>query len=1190
MSDHHYDNFPPYMSSADAIDIIGRVLLTSDDRGLSDLEVVIIEQCLENQTYQDISDKSSWSVGHIRNVAQSLWQRLEENFNEPVNKKTLRSVLARYIKPSASRHRSCSNAPEVIKFFGRATELATLREWIVADACHFVGVFGLGGIGKTHLAAKLVEDIQDEFDYVIWRSLINAPPPSEMLSTLIKFLSHQQDQSSFNSINDHISVLLEYLQQKRCLLIFDNFESVLQSRTQPMGYLQGYEQYGHLIQQIGETSHQSCLLMTSREKPAEVALLEGKTRPVRAFSLAGLDDLDSRSIFDEISSFTGLENDWHRLNTFYEGNPLALELVAKHIQEVFHGNISEFLESGRSIFSDIGNVLDWHCMRLSEQEIEVMIWLAISRTPLSLNQIKENLLSLSSKESIGDTLQSLRRRLPIEVRQSAFTLQPVLIEYFKEKFIKQAIEEIRSNNIQALNTHAIVQTASKDYVKESQNRVVLQPILELALDIFYDRSDVEHQLSQLLLHLRSSSELKKGYAPGNILNLLCGLRQPLRSHDFSGLTIRQADLQGKELIDINFSQSCFDKSTFTQGFSGIYGLAFSPNGEQLAAAGTDGAIILMRVKDSQKLLVMKHEKSKYLWIPALDFHPDGHLLASGGFDHQVKLWDLQTGQCLRTFEGHTQWIWGVGFSTDGQLLASAANDNTVRIWQVATGECIRILEDHTSWVQSVDFSPDGRYLATASYDRTIRLWDVETWNCEKVFEGHQAIIGHVSFSSDSLSMVSVSADTTVRLWNVQTGQCDKILRGHSAAVRSGTFSSDSQTVVSGDLDGNLRIWDIQSGECLHNIQGHSDWVRAVAASPDPSIVASADFDQTIKLWNVKTGQCLRTIKGHCTWAYAVAFHPNGETLVSGHLDKVVRLWSLETSECSQSFYGHSGWIHAVAYHPNGEIIASGSYDQTVRIWDAKTGTCLRVLDAHFLGVRSLAFSPDGQVLASAGDDTMIRLWNVKTWDCLLTLEGHTQWIPTISFSGDGQTLASCSEDQSIKLWDTKTGQCLQTIPLDKTVGRISSLIFSADGQTIISGDSSRPIRFWDAVTQNSSKSIKEHGNHTYTSLASSPDDAILATSGDSTVIKLWDTSTGELISEFNEHSDCIPSLAFSPDASRLASASLDATIKIWDVESGVCIQTLQSPNPYERINIAGIKGISEAQKATLLALGARDSN
>lgn len=243
-------------------------------------------------------------------------------------------------------------------FFGRVKELLSLERWVTEERCRLVAIvsmkgigktklsvrLGRGGIGKTDLSLKLVRGIQAQFDSVIWRRLLNAPKVSEILTDLIKFLLDQQEVALPDTVSGQISQLLHYLRQSRSLLIFDNVETILQGGKEAGQYIRGYEEYGQLFEQVAEVPHQSCLLLTSREKPPEIVRLNRKTGPVRLLELGGLNSSDGRKIFAEIGSFSGSKENWKQLHDLYNGNPLALELAALHIKEVFFGSVSLFLQ------------------------------------------------------------------------------------------------------------------------------------------------------------------------------------------------------------------------------------------------------------------------------------------------------------------------------------------------------------------------------------------------------------------------------------------------------------------------------------------------------------------------------------------------------------------------------------------------------------------------------------------------------------------------------------------------------------------------------------------------------------------------------------------------------------------------------------------------------------------------------
>ncbi|MBV9228830.1 MAG: helix-turn-helix domain-containing protein, partial [Chloroflexi bacterium] len=171
-------------------------------------------------------------------------------------------------------------APHLNNFYGRSTELSELKKWIVDDHCQIVAILGMGGVGKSTLTSVLVEQIQETFEYVFWRSLQNIPPLKHILKQCIQFLSDQHHVELPELIDEQIALLIHHLRSRRCLLVLDNVESILQVGESAGQYQADYEDYGMLLQRLGEMQHTSCLVLTSREKPREVVRMEGETLPV----------------------------------------------------------------------------------------------------------------------------------------------------------------------------------------------------------------------------------------------------------------------------------------------------------------------------------------------------------------------------------------------------------------------------------------------------------------------------------------------------------------------------------------------------------------------------------------------------------------------------------------------------------------------------------------------------------------------------------------------------------------------------------------------------------------------------------------------------------------------------------------------------------------------------------------------
>ena len=1138
----------------------------------------------ERYTYEKISELTNLDINTIKKVLVG---------REGVDKRSLeRCFLAfklplaeeYYTKPNPNKRQDWGEAVSVDHFFGRTWELDTLENWLLKDRCRLLVLQGMGGIGKTTLSIKFAQQIEGKFDCVIWKSLRDAPPVAEILANLIEFISEGKETEANlpERIGDIITRLIDYLRSLRCLIFLDNVESLLDSGGRVGKYRQGYEGYGELLKRVGETSHVSCLMLTTREKPKEVAILEGERYAVRSLQLDGLREKEGQEIFKE-KGLSGSELELKLLSDRYAGNPLALKVVATTIQDLFAGNIAEFLCQENAVFGDIRDVLDQQFARLSDLEQEIMYWLAIAREPISLAELREDFVLQVSPIKLLEALESLSRRSLIEKNASRFTQQSVVMEYITSRLIEEVCEEIVRQKPKLFRDHALMKATAKDYIRENQIRLILQPVIDELLAVFRSKKDLEDCLRQILVTMQETSPLEKWYTAGNILNLFCQLETDLTGHNFSNLCVWQADLRQTRLHKVNFQNADLSKSVFAENFGGIWSVAFSPDGQYLATGDTKGDILLRRVADGQIIRSFKGHNS---WVVSLAFSPDGNILASGSCDCTAKLWDINFGQCLYSLEEHEQEVWSVAFSPDGGTLASGCDDNKARLWSVSTGECLKVFQGHKNEVLSVAFSLDGQELISGSQDSTIRFWDIGTGTCKKILQEHDDGVRSVSISPDGQMLASSSNDRTIKLWDIKTTKCLKVFQGHSNVVFSVTFCPQGNFLVSSGIDQTVRLWDVSTGECLKVFLGHSNMVNSVAFSPEGNFFASGSYDQSVKLWNVNTCQCFKTFQGYSNQALSVTFSPDGQTLVSGGHDQKVRLWDIKTGRVIKTLHEHNNWVLSVVFSPKNNLLASGSGDKTLKIWDISTGKTIKTFWGHEAVVRSVVFSSDGKTLASGSEDGTIRLWDVNTGQNLKTLRGHQAEIWSIALNPDGKILASASFDKTVKLWDICTGECYKT--LNGHDSWVWSIAFSPDNKALVSTSVDQTIRLWNINTGECQRILRDEMGHSQL-IAFSIDGKAIASYDQDHNIKLWKTSSGECFKKLHGHNALINSIAFSPDGHTLVSSSEDETIKLWDLKTGECVKTLIGEKPYESMNIMGINGLTKANIHTLKALGATNS-
>jgi WD40 repeat protein/transcriptional regulator with XRE-family HTH domain len=1081
-------------------------------------------------------------------------------------------------------------APDTSALYGRQREEADVTRWILADGGRLVVIQGMGGIGKTALAAHLARSLALQFEAVYWRSLRNAPPSAEWLAGAISFLSAHQ-QLPADGEDARIRQFLELLRAQRCLLILDNLETVLAPGAAALRYRESYAGYGQILQSIAETTHGSCLLVTSREQPPELERILAVGAKVQVLPLGGVDLPASRAMLAP-KELAGDDAAWQTLVAHYGGNALALLIAGETIRGIFGGEIAPFLATGPGIFGDIRRLLDRQIDPLSPLERVILTWLAIEREPVDFVTLMADVGPGVPATDVVEAIESLQRHSFLErSARGTFTLQPVVLEYASDRLVREVAAEVTAGTSPLLCRYSLVRATAKDYVRRSQELLLALPLLERLRYADPRATAVQARLVALLEDWRGRDWFEQGYGPGNVVNLLRLLRGDLRGLNVAGLTIRQAYLQDVEAQDANFARATVTESVLGDAFQAIFTMTMSGDGKWIAAGTASGDVRVWRSADRAPHFSVRGHAGV---IRGIAITQDARLVASGGDDGTLRLWDVypdgHDGGGKLSREICCPPVRGVALSADGRRVAVCCVDGTVSVWDAATGDQIAQLVGHTGVVWGVALSADGQIVASGGDDRSVRVWDLGAGRTtvpsstrpspNQVFPAGP--IRSVAISGDGRIVVGGASDGTVTAWDVGSGQ-SQVFPGHKGDVWGVGISAAGRLLASGGADGTVRLWGAQSGQALAVFESHASGIRAVAISGDGRLLASGGVNGTLHLWDAEGRRPLAALVGQVDEFWGVGMSADGRIVASGSSDRTVRLWDGKDGTPLAVLVGHDAVVLSAGVSADGRLVASGGGDGTIRLWDVASGRAIAVLGSRADEIWDVAFSGDGRILASGGADPRIQLWDVREPKLLAALAGHVGGVMCVALNQDGRILVSGGLAGTVRLWDTQSRQ--QIAVLGSHVGEVWRVALNANGRLAASSGQDGTLRLWDVEKRQLLAALEGHRGGAR-GLAMSGDGRLVATGGMDTLVRLWNVEERKVVAVLEGHVAGIFALALGQNGRLLASGSLDGTIKLWDTTSFALLRTLRPDRRFERMDITGLSGVTAAQRGVLLALGA----
>jgi len=548
----------------------------------------------------------------------------------------------------------------------------------------------------------------------------------------------------------------------------------------------------------------------------------------------------------------------------------------------------------------------------------------------------------------------------------------------------------------------------------------------------------------------------------------------------------------------------------------VASMAYSPDGKTIAAWLPDGSVALWDAKSYELIKTLSAPtEGGTLRVTADEMHnvifsANGETLIAGHGDGSIHLWDVPSGELIKTIKGSDTSIMGLALSPDGKLLASTAIlEGRVRIWDIAKGELVQELSFEDSPALSVNFSPDGSFLAVSgaiisrkneSVKSLVTLWNTADWKKAREFESKEGSASRVVFSPDSQVIAFRSGLNSLAIYETGSGELIREFIGHTGVIHTLAYSPDGSAVVSGGADGLLIAWDVTNGAQIALKQEYSDRLVDAAISPDGNTLVTASDFGGVTLWNAATRERLFNLTAPESSPTCLNFSVDGRWIAAGFEDNSIHIWNAGDGSEVFTLTGHEGNINDIEFSPDGSLLASGSDDKTVILWNMTDGTLKQTFEGYAGNVQYVAFTPDGLWLLTSSQEGEIKLWDVARGFSIYAVNENT-FTTITAISPDKRTFVSTNLSK-IKVRSLDKGNVLYEIETSQI--SIEVLAFSEDGSILVSG----------------------------------------GTDGDS---KVWGVNSAFPLGTLEGHNGSIVRILFSPDKTTLITASRDGTVRYWNI-------------------------------------------
>ncbi len=628
-------------------------------------------------------------------------------------------------------------------------------------------------------------------------------------------------------------------------------------------------------------------------------------------------------------------------------------------------------------------------------------------------------------------------------------------------------------------------------------------------------------------------------------------------------------------------------------------LAATPDGQHALSGDEEGCVILWRIGDCRGVARMESADLHLGRVVAFSVSADGRRMVVSHSSRTIALWNLETFKLIRTYVIDDTLAEAVVI-LPGSLQAASAG-RTITVWDLETGQTMLRFQGHTGDVKCLVVSADGQRLISASEDRSVRIWNIQTGGVERVLTNHAGAVRSVVQIPGTRLLASCGKDPVVHVWEMDSGREVKKFPAHGGSVRSLAAAPDGRRLISGGDDRQVCVWAQPDPRLLNSLSGPTARNSAVILTPDGKQAISAGADGAIRLWDLAQARQTSLLQVVGSMVHALAITSNGKIVCAARADGQLNLIDTAGKLPSISIQAHNRAIFGVAFTPDGKRLIAASEDHTISMFqilppasDSELVKCqfAAPLGAHSSFVRAVACLPDNWRAVSVSADGTLALWNLESCRPIYSIQAHNGEINGVAVLNKGRFIVTAGDDQWVKVWDMEKGH--PQYRLKGHLAEVNGVAAAPDGLRIVTVSNDRSVRVWDLpkkrdVRMGSEEDllgkliepvlILEDHSEWINTVAVTGDGMRVITASEDTTLKTWDispdgqASLGRKPETLPSHSRGTAALSISGDGRYAISGGAEGDVQYWHFERGRS-GLIEKSNPKDRIKqTAGVTGL-----------------